>query len=499
MKKIIQNIALVLVVSLVATACKRDDLMDTKPTTDITDLNAFDTPDKVLNQIKALYANLKGGQFYGGRYVIYNDIRTEEFLNELTNGVTGLQTWNNTLTNTVAEVNGLWAQAYLTINNCNVFLDGMTAKGSSVVGDSLSKNYMAEARYIRGLSYYSLLQLYARPYYDGNGSKDGLPLRLKGNKILGDYQLARSSVNEVYTQVLSDLNFAESNLPLTYSSAALNTTRAHRNSAIAIKTRVNLSMQKYSDVIAEADKIVTNLAPFTATTGVANALQADITNVFKAPYTTTESVFSLPMTSTAGDNPGTQNQLAYYYSPTSKNGGVGNGEYSLNPSGIIGNTDWSATDKRRSFIVPTGTTTIKYWLTKYSTASPFTDYVPVIRYSEVLLNLAEARVRSTNSVDTKAVDLLNAVRNRSDAAKTFLVTDFATPADLINAILTERRIEFLGEGRRSPDLLRLGLTIPGKTSSAAGPVPATNPTDKLYIWPISSTELDLNKLCIDNK
>jgi hypothetical protein len=500
MKQLINNIVLVCSVTLLVTACKRDDLMDTVPTSDIPDLSVYSSKEQVLNQVRALYTSFKNGQFYGGRYLIYNDIRSEEFLNEKTNGVTGLQTWNHTLTNTVAEVNGLWAQAYLAINNCNIFLDGMAEKGSAVVGDSLSKNYLGEARLVRGLAYYSLLQLYARPYWDGNGSKAGLPLRLAGNKLRAEYQLARSSVAEIYTQVLSDLTFAEDNLPRIYSTAELNTTRVHRNTAIALKTRVYLSMQKYADVIREANKIVTASAPFTASvsTGVAHALQPDVTKIYTT-YNTTESIFSLPMTSTTGDNPGTQNQLAYYYSPASSLGGVGNGEYALNPTGIVGNTTaWPATDKRRDLVKVTGTTTKKYWVAKFSAPSPYTDYVPVIRYAEVLLNLAEAKVRSTNSVDPQAVALLSAVRNRADATKTFVVGDFASATDLINALLIERRIELLGEGRRSPDLLRLGLPIPAKSSTSSS-VPTIEATNKQYVWPISSTELDLNKLCEDNQ
>lgn len=498
MKQLINNILVVCTAAVLVTACKRDNLMDPKPTDSIPDLNVFTTKEQVLNQLRSLYASFKNGQFHGGRYIIYNEIRTDEWLNEKTNGVTGLQTWNHTLTNTVAEVNGLWAQGYLAINNVNVFLEGMTEKGNAVVGDSLSKNYLAEARLIRGYAYYCLLQLYARPYYVDNGNKPGLPLRLTANKLRAEYQLARSTVAQIYTQVLDDLNYAETNLPKAYGTAELNTTRVHRNTAIALKTRVYLSMQKYPEAITEANKIVTAAAPFTATSGVAHALQADFTKVFTT-YNTTESVWSMPMTSTTGDNPGTQNQLAYYYSPASSLGGVGNGEYSLSATGIVGNTTaWPATDKRRDFVKSTGSgSSARKWLTKFSAASPYTDYVPVIRYAEVLLNLAEAKVRNTSTIDAQAVALLNAVRNRSDATKTFTVADFATYTDLINALLIERRIELLGEGRRSPDLLRLGLTIPGKSSNTST-VPPIAATDKQYIWPISSTELDLNKLCGDN-
>ncbi|WP_332368684.1 RagB/SusD family nutrient uptake outer membrane protein [Spirosoma telluris] len=297
---------------------------------------------------------------------------------------------------------------------------------------------------------------------------------------------------EVYTQVLKDLNEAETDLPAKYTAASDNVTRAHKNTAIALKTRVYLSMQNYASVITEANKMVSATAPFSSPSNVPNALQSDITSVFTT-YTTPESIFSLPMTSTAGDNPGTQNQLGFYYSPTTANGGVGNGEFSLNPNGIIANTDWKQSDKRRSFIKQSGTTTVKNWLNKYKTASPYTDWVPVIRYSEVMLNLAEAKVRSSNTVDAQAVALLNAVRNRSDATTTYTAASFASSTDLINAILTERRIEFLGEGLRNNDLMRLLQTIPAK-----GTAQAKAPTDNGYIWPISASELSLNKLATDN-
>jgi hypothetical protein len=135
----------------------------------------------------------------------------------------------------------------------------------------------------------------------------------------------------------------------------------------------------------------------------------------------------------------------------------------------------------------------KKYLAKYTAPSPYTDYPIVIRYPEVMLNLAEAKVRVSSAVDAQAVALLSAVRNRSDAAITYTVANFATAADLINAILLERRIEFVGEGLRNGDLLRLLQTIPAKGSASA-----KAPADQGYIWPISNTELSLNKLCTDN-
>lgn len=469
---------------VVVSSCKRE-LLSPIPQTTITDATAFDTPARIANQVNSLYGSFKTGAFYGGRAQIAGDIRGEDFLNETTNGVTGYDVWFLNATGTSANfIKNLWASAYSTINQCNLFIDGMAEKGTTVVGTALSNNYVAEARFLRAAAYLKLLEHYARPYADGNGAKPGVPLRLVGIKESGSSPLARSTVAEVYTQIIADLDFAETNLPLTYTTPSLRTTRAHRNTAIALKTRVFLTMQDYARVITEANKIVAqNTAPFSATSGVAHALQASIASVFTTPYTTTESVLSMPMSSTGGDNPGTQNQLGYYWSKT-----TGNGEFSLNPSGIIGNTGWTAADARRGFIA---TVAGKPYLdTKFKVPSPYTDWAPVIRYSEVLLNLAEALARTNTGVNVRALALLNAVRQRSDAAT---VLAPATQADLINAILLERRIEFLGEGLHNLDHMRLLQTIPAK-----GTVAAKAPGEQGYIWPISADEMSLNPLMTDN-
>lgn len=476
------------IVLLTISSCKRS-LLNPLPQTSVADVSAFSSAARIQAQVLSLYGAMKNGNFYGGRYVIYGDIKADNFINETSNLVTGSDVWAENPTNSATAVVNLWQYVYLTINNCNLFIQGMDSIGKTVVTAAQYANYVGEAKLIRAISYYALLQYYALPYASGNGSQKGLPLRLTGIKVAGQSALARSSVNDVYTQIIKDLNDAEANLPASYSSAYNTTTRAHVNTAIAIKTRVFLSMGKYDSVIAAANRIVSTNAPFTAPKNVAFALQADVTKVYGSA-TTTENILSMPMTTTTGDNPGTQNQLGYYFGATSKNGGVGNGEYSLNANGVIADPGWTANDKRRGFIFTGGG---KKWLNKYPTASPYTDYVPVMRYPEVLLSLAEALARTTNSVDSRAVALLNAVRNRSDAGTTFTTASFANATALEAAILQERNIEFLGEGIRNNDLMRLQLTIPAK-----GSAPAKGPNDVGYIWPISSTELNLNTLCTDN-
>ena len=480
-------------------ACQPDKLSPT-PLTLFSDKVVFDTPARIELQANGLYSYVKTGTFLGGRFQIFNDIRANDFINKASNLVTGTAVWNHTLTETSQnDVINTWGSGYAAINQTNVFLAGLDANAAKFVApifpaDFAAKatNYRGEARLLRALCYYSLLQLYARPYADGAGSKPGLPLRLKAEGDATGNDLARSTVAEVYAQILLDLDYAETNLPLTNANATLNVTRAHRNTAIALKTRVYLSMGRYDDVIKEANKLVPATGPFVAPTGVLNALNASVAAVFTGSEETTESILSFPFTTS--DGPGTQNQFAFYYLPGGTGQG-GNGEYALNSAagGILANPAWAATDARRtSFVQVAGTDS---YLKKYANGSnasaPYTDKAPVIRYAEVMLNLAEALVRKTNAVNPQALVLLNAVRGRSNP--TGLYTAFASANDMLDALLLERRIEFIGEGLRNIDIMRLNAPIPGK-----GSVSAVNPTDVLYVWPIPSTELATNKLMTRN-
>jgi hypothetical protein len=161
MKKRILYISILSSVMMMAVSCSKETLSPV-PTTSISDANAFATADRILGQVRSLYAGVRSGSFYGGRYIIYNDVRADEFINELANVVTGYDVWNGTMNNSSTNsVVSLWGQAYFTINLCNVFLDGMAASGNTVVGTALAANYNAEAKLVRAICCYSLLQLYA--------------------------------------------------------------------------------------------------------------------------------------------------------------------------------------------------------------------------------------------------------------------------------------------------------------------------------------------------
>ncbi len=484
MKRIVykSNTFLLLILATVfgLVGCNKDNLSPVLQTA-LTDATAFSSPARISQQVTGVYAAMKSGQFLGGRGLVYQDVRGEEWVNFTNNGVTAVGVWNFSILSNDNQVENMWSVGFGTINRANVVLEGIDA--NAAIAGANANRWKAEIRFCRALSYFYLQSLYARrPFNADAGASLSVPLRLTANRSPEGASLARSTQAQVFTQILDDLNFAEANLPSSYAAPIndSNVVRAHKNAAIALKMRVYMHMNRWADVITEGNKLVSNSAPFQSPSNITHRLAPNVLTPFRAPYTNAESIFSLPMSNT--NSPGTQNGLGQYWTT----------EFGLNATGtsILTDANWKATDTRKTnFLTPAVGSTPARW-TKFN--DDLNNYVPILRYAEVMLNLAEALARqaSGTSVDTRALELLNAVRQRSDATTTFAP---ATKQELIDLILNERRIELLGEGFRSWDIMRQGIAFPAKSSVSSVP-----PSSVSYVWPIPASELQLNSLMVAN-
>ncbi|MCU0376625.1 MAG: RagB/SusD family nutrient uptake outer membrane protein [Bacteroidales bacterium] len=486
--KNILKISLILLMAFAVAGC--EDYLNPVPETQLDASLAFETKERIVGQVNGLYAFMKSGAFLGGRYFVYNDIRADNFIPKSTNLVTGYATWNHSLLGSRDEVQNLWGAIYSAINAINIFIEGLDQNKTDgnlegLITDAEYNQYKSEALTLRAMCYFDLLQLYAQPYNKDNGASPGMPLRLTANIIGGNNDLARSTVAQTYTQILKDLNDAEPLAAATYANALLRTTRIHKNTIIAFKTRVYLHMNNWAAVKTEAAKIVPAAAPYVAPTGAPLALSSTFAAIWASPYTTAESILSMPFTAT--NLAGTQNSLAHYNHPSSSE------SYYLNVTGEAF-LALNAADARR-VLFQTGTVSgvTRYFVGKWQSYTVQSDYAPVLRYAEVLLNYAEALVKDGNVVTQQAVDLLNAVRTRSYPAGAYTLASFADAAAFNAAVMLERNIEFLGEGHRNMDLLRTMSTIPSK-----GGLPTVPPTSASYIWPIPDSEISTNKLMTGN-
>lgn len=481
-RKIVKiNLGLFILLSVhlgVLQGCKTETGLNPVSRTDISDQEVFETPERILGLVNGVYRELKAVGFYGGRYLLYQDFRGEDFLNLTSNSYTAYESWNNSYSSGSNDINNLWTAAYATINRANILIEGLARTDLPITAE-LASSYVAEAKLLRALSYFSLVTVFSQPYNKDQGASPGLPLRLQAETGVENNDLARSSVAEVYTQILKDLDEAEADLLDEHATALLNTTRAHKNTARALKTRVYLTISNYDKVIDEAKKIVPQTAaPFAAAQGVKHVLQDDIQTLFGADFTTEESIFSMPMSNL--DAPSGQSAVAYIFQVTK--------EYYLNPTGILASEQWGANDRRRVF---QNDVNGRQYFRKYTKISPYVDYIPVIRYAEVLLNYAEAAAEN-NDLEL-AASLLKAVHQRSDASYVFPNSITSTKEGLLQALASERRIELLGEGFAGFDLLRHLQELPakgnGNIQTSTVSVDAEN-----YIFPAPNTELATNKL-----
>jgi hypothetical protein len=280
-------------------------------------------------------------------------------------------------------------------------------------------------------------------------------------------------VREVYTQIISDLNDAISGLPTTYDDPEFsNTARATKGAAQALLSRVYLYQATYSQVITLTGQVIAS--------GL-YALNPDPALTFSPPYSTPESIFSVAMNTS--DNPNTNNAIGQHYSPG------GRGDITISPYVAIPTTLFPANDKRRTNLVIVSSN-IPY-TGKYKTTG---DWVPIVRYPEVLLNRAEALARTTG-LNQESVALLNQVRNRSKGATTpsYTLGSFADAPALLSAILLERRLELAFEGHRYYDLLRNRQDIP-----AHGTIGAIPYGDNRLVLPIPQVDLQNNPNLVQN-
>ena len=127
--------------------------------------------------------------------------------------------------------------------------------------------------------------------------------------------------------------------------------------------------------------------------------------------------------------------------------------------------------------------------------------LPLYRWADILLMRAEA-LNATGD-KTGAFALLNQIRSRANVP-TLDEANYASQDDVETAILDERQLELLGEGKRWFDLARTGRVIDvmdpliRQRESDLG-IDQTGFSDaRKILWPISRDALIGNPLLIQN-
>ncbi|MDQ2794676.1 MAG: RagB/SusD family nutrient uptake outer membrane protein, partial [Bacteroidota bacterium] len=351
------------------------------------------------------------------------------------------------------------------------------ALNSGKVSPALEKQYIAECKFIRALTMWHLVNLFAQPYnFTADASHPGIVLQVTAPKTSVDafdpsQRLPRASVQAIYIQMIKDLTEAIPDLPTVASATTARTIsnvgRATSGAGKALLARVYLYKGDYTNAAALAGQVITPTV---------YRLNSSPRDAFYN-YTTAESIFSVAMNSQ--DNPNTNNAIGQHYGPDRR------ADITVTP--YANSTTLGASDLRRTTLLDIRGANI--FTAKFYAVD---NWVPIIRYPEVLLTRAEALAQLSATPSTEAITLLNQVRSRSTTA--IDPTTLTTQTSLINAILEERRLELAFEGFRLYDLLRYKRAIPAH-STVTTPVAAS---DSRVIFPIPNQDVLLNPLLIQN-
>jgi hypothetical protein len=534
--KFITKSTLLAVAVIAAASCTK--VLDQQPYSAFTDESVFTTQARADLALNGVYdAAQTGGPSLAGRGYPFGAATIEQGDNrgeDMVNLQAFYQiTYQGTYTPATANNVSMWDNTYSMINKANIAIEGFRkAAASGVLTGAVATQYEAECRFLRALGHHELLIHFARPFLDGAGSALGVPYRdyaVTGSVTLEKLQKEpRPTVAAGYSKLLEDLAFAETNLPVTNSAGPIY--RAQKSAAIALKQRVLMHMGRWADAITAGNALIpaalNTASPASVRSLVGNhALMATPAGSFGSPggnSVTAENIFTVkndPL-----DNGSVNGAPAAMYGSTDL---LGRGLVCVSPI-IWNNTGWLEDDLRRTSLYRNGGTAIgrAIMTTKYTDHSGRGDNTPIIRWAEVLLNQAESEARASASVSARAVDLLNMVRNRSLAnlaTQQYTVASFATPTALLQAILLERRIEFLAEGRRWPDIHRTvqdpvaavrPVGIPAKVTNggvtgttlaqygfgkAVVTAQAAIPySDFRFIWPVPQTEITSNPIIVQN-
>lgn len=442
-----------------------NDWLDVAPS-DGTDADAALTSSSDLDAARTgMYKALKGNSslvdYYGMQFFVYGDVHAGDdyqynniggsnrasFYYDM-NYQTASEFTSSTSSSTVT-----WKSPYIVIGRANRII--AAAEGGALSDAAEAKatidQYAAEAKVLRALAHFDLVRIYGKPYTEDQGASLGVPLVTE--VLESNAKPARSTVAEVYTQVVKDLTEAISS-----NALATETEPGYVSvwGAKAILSRVYLNMGDYANALSVAEDIIKN-------SGAALWTRDQYFKAWDAS-TPNESEFLFRLNvSGSTDN----NDL----------NGIGNLQGRDGYKEMVATKKFvdmlsaDANDVRNDMFLPATADkevaafgTNKVYLNKLRGQGGNlrnVTIIPIIRLSEVYLTAAECAFRTNDKA--KAVEYLNdLVKNRTTSASAL-----ATESDItLDRILIERRKELIGEGQRYFDALRCNETIVRYTSDA---------------------------------
>lgn len=490
--KRINNIIIVIFSVLILSACS-ENFLDQEYKNALVDVNFFTSPSHAEEAVIGIYDVLG----FEGQQILTRPLLgsstaddVQEDHGDFSRVGTGMieldkYTWHSTS----RYIMDHWFSSYKGITRANYVIHKV--HGIEGLDDNLANRYVGEAKALRALFYYNLITCF------GDLPLITEPITVEDSKIK-----ERDAGSEVWAQIVADLVDAAAVLPNSYGAADLG--RVTKGFANAMLSRVYLWTNEYDKAAQAAQAVMNSPAGY--------ALEENYADVFNGRAETgPESILDVMCAAGKGSIWDTENNevnrviytgpffsWSHFMQPSRdfidnmfEDGDLRKQASVLDHRAgdqwdINNNGDFS--DDKIPTNPPVDAHNLKYvpidanlrsgsvWSGGLQTVN-----VHIVRYSEVLLNMAEALNESSDP--DGALIYLNMVRNRAGLPSKTTTNQ----AELADIILHERAIEFCFEGYRFFDLKRAG-----KLSEVLAPLGFISGTNELF--PIPQSDIDLSNI-----
>ncbi|AOW18953.1 RagB/SusD family nutrient uptake outer membrane protein [Polaribacter vadi] len=480
MKKINIKIYTLLLLVGFSFSCS-DDFVEVKPTSTNSEdfFNTQEDYEKAIigayDLLQSTYLNVMLGEIASDNSLAGGESATD------TPGIQEVDDMIHTPLN--AQLRDIWNWMFAGVNRANYILEFKDK--TDFAG---KEQIIAEATFLRAYYYFELVKWFG-----------DVPLSVDERILFGEqFTIDRTPKAEVYAQIEADLIFAANNLPYVQSQPG----RVTKGAAQALLGKAYLYQNKFTESATILDDLILN-GPYDLVadynTIFEEAGENNIESVFEVQYFEGQGASFDCLQCSEGNVAVGFNGVRAYSGPDFSSG------FSFNVPVQEVVDAFEAGDLRKDVAI----LDINAWATStgatFGTGNEHTGYynrkyIPrlrsnsaqgdrnltnpnnyrAIRFADVLLMAAEAFNKSSTPNDAKAQTYLNRVRERAFGNSANNIT--ATGTTLYNNILSERRVELVGEGHRFFDLVRTGKAAQEIDGFEA---------DKNEVFPIPAIEIQL--------
>jgi len=477
---------------LLGASCS-ESWLDENPSDKLSSEGSVNNVTQAQYAVDGIYNQMTDDEYYNGDYICNFDVMADDM--RVTEGGR-LDNYYDYSFYTESSDATMWERPYEALKNAAslmAVIDDITVEGDDDV--AARNDIKGQALALRGLIHFDLVKTFGKAYtHAGGPAALGVPIVTE--TLAADAKLSRNTVEEVYTQVIADL---EAGISLLKTDANLG--HINKAAAQAILAKVYLYKGDMANALTYAEEVIN-------TSGL-KLMPRDKYVSEWAANGMSESLFEL--VNSSEDTGGGLETVGYLADPN------GYGQFAA-ADDFITMLQAATYDVRNQLLAKdelsseeTGDRMGRVLKFPGKPGEPaYTTNTRVIRLSEVYLIAAEAALATDK---TKAANYLNAVIERAYPSEDVVDEEdsssilFDYPADVptvtaanitLNSVLEERRLELVSEGHRFFDLVRNNMTIV-RGSDYWGTLNKTvEMSFHKIIQPIPRIELDANPNMVQN-